>query len=177
MDREAWRAAVHEVKKSQTRLRDWTELNRTDPFELGRGREVRSLVSRDPAGAQEANNLALQIDLGVIYPLWTQQPGAIGLQELSFPHSFSCAYLSKNAAPSLSLAPTMGLPSPAAGCPRAEASHWPSHAFQSLGCPSHPWLPGKPLIVPQPSVHISPPPAPSWIRTALLKMFVCVCVW
>ena len=101
MDREAWRAAVHEVKKSQTWLRDWTELNWNDPFELGRGREVRSLVSRDPAGAQEANNLALQIELGLIYLLWTQQPGAIGLQELSFPHSFSCAYLSKNAAPSL----------------------------------------------------------------------------
>ena len=27
MDREAWRAAVHEVAKSQTRLSDWTELN------------------------------------------------------------------------------------------------------------------------------------------------------
>ena len=27
MDREAWRAAVHAVAKSQTRLRDWTELN------------------------------------------------------------------------------------------------------------------------------------------------------
>ena len=27
MDREAWRAAVHEVVKSQTRLRNWTELN------------------------------------------------------------------------------------------------------------------------------------------------------
>ena len=26
MDREAWRAAVHGVTKSQTRLRDWTEL-------------------------------------------------------------------------------------------------------------------------------------------------------
>ena len=28
MDREAWRAAVHRVAKSQTWLRDWTELNR-----------------------------------------------------------------------------------------------------------------------------------------------------
>ena len=28
MDREAWRAAIHRVAKSQTRLSDWTELNR-----------------------------------------------------------------------------------------------------------------------------------------------------
>ena len=27
MDREAWRAAIHGVAKSWTRLRDWTELN------------------------------------------------------------------------------------------------------------------------------------------------------
>ena len=27
MDREAWHAAIHEVTKSETRLRDWTELN------------------------------------------------------------------------------------------------------------------------------------------------------
>ena len=30
MDREAWRAAVHGVSKSQTRLSDWTELNWTE---------------------------------------------------------------------------------------------------------------------------------------------------
>ena len=30
MDREAWRAAIHGVTKSQTRLNDWTELNWTD---------------------------------------------------------------------------------------------------------------------------------------------------
>ena len=28
MDKEAWRAAVHRVAKSETRLSDWTELNR-----------------------------------------------------------------------------------------------------------------------------------------------------
>ena len=28
MDREAWRAVVHGVAKSQIQLRDWTELNR-----------------------------------------------------------------------------------------------------------------------------------------------------
>ena len=27
MDREAWRAAVHGVTKSQTQLSDWTEMN------------------------------------------------------------------------------------------------------------------------------------------------------
>ena len=30
MDREAWRAVVHGVSKSQTRLSDWTELNWTE---------------------------------------------------------------------------------------------------------------------------------------------------
>ena len=27
MDREAWRAAIHGITKSRTRLSDWTELN------------------------------------------------------------------------------------------------------------------------------------------------------
>ena len=30
MDREAWRAAIHGVRKSRTQLSDWTELNWTD---------------------------------------------------------------------------------------------------------------------------------------------------
>ena len=32
MDREAWRAAIHGVTKSQTWLSDWTELNWTESF-------------------------------------------------------------------------------------------------------------------------------------------------
>ena len=32
MDREAWRAAIHEVTKSRGQLRDWTELNWTGPL-------------------------------------------------------------------------------------------------------------------------------------------------
>jgi len=33
MDREAWRAAIHGVAKSLTRLSDWTELNGTEDLE------------------------------------------------------------------------------------------------------------------------------------------------
>ena len=33
MDREGWRAVVHGVTKSQTRLSDWTELNWTVTYE------------------------------------------------------------------------------------------------------------------------------------------------
>ena len=36
MDREAWRAAIHGVAKSQTRLSNWTELNWTNHFKKGR---------------------------------------------------------------------------------------------------------------------------------------------
>ena len=34
MDREAWRAAIHGVEKSRTRLSEWTELNWMAAFEL-----------------------------------------------------------------------------------------------------------------------------------------------
>ena len=34
MDREAWRAVIHGVAKSWTRLSDWTELNWTDVLEI-----------------------------------------------------------------------------------------------------------------------------------------------
>ena len=32
MDREAWRAAIHGVAKSRTRLSDWTELTEPDYY-------------------------------------------------------------------------------------------------------------------------------------------------
>ena len=43
MDREAWRAAVHEVTKSQTQLSDWTELNWTVVFQAPLSMEARIL--------------------------------------------------------------------------------------------------------------------------------------
>ena len=36
MDREAWRAAIHGVTKSQTWLSNWTELNWIDTMEIQR---------------------------------------------------------------------------------------------------------------------------------------------
>ena len=46
MDREAWRAAIHGVIKSQTRLSDWTELNWTEEinWNLGLGKELEKRV-------------------------------------------------------------------------------------------------------------------------------------
>ena len=35
MDREAWRAVIHGVSKSQTRLSNWTELNWSHIWMLG----------------------------------------------------------------------------------------------------------------------------------------------
>ena len=40
MDREAWRAAVHGVAKSQTRLSDWTEQNKRHFLALGQETQV-----------------------------------------------------------------------------------------------------------------------------------------
>ena len=49
MDREAWRAAIHRVTKSQTRLSDWTELNWTDTKEsyltLGNQKIIQNIIS------------------------------------------------------------------------------------------------------------------------------------
>ena len=47
MDREAWRAAIHGVAKSRTRLSDWTELN------WGDSERQRSLACYSPKGHKE----------------------------------------------------------------------------------------------------------------------------
>ena len=49
IDREAWRAAIHEVTKSWTRLSNWSELNWTEP-EFGKGqKETSPTTSQNPS--------------------------------------------------------------------------------------------------------------------------------
>ena len=48
MDREAWRAAGHGVAKSQTRLSDWTELNREVYSNTILSQETRKTSNRQP---------------------------------------------------------------------------------------------------------------------------------
>ena len=46
MDREAWRAVIHGVEKSQTRLSDWSELNWTESVSYVEIMEKRKLIIR-----------------------------------------------------------------------------------------------------------------------------------
>ena len=48
MDREAWRAAIHGVANSQTRLGDWTKLNWVDNFPCGSDGKVSACSVGDP---------------------------------------------------------------------------------------------------------------------------------
>ena len=52
MDREAWRAAIHRVAKSQTRLSDWTEMNYS-PIKL--------ILKSKPKNANRASQIALVV--------------------------------------------------------------------------------------------------------------------
>ena len=54
MDREAWRAAIHGVAKSQTRLSNWTELNAIAHFvDYSRGFPGGSVIKNLPANAKK----------------------------------------------------------------------------------------------------------------------------
>ena len=57
MDREAWRAAIHGVAKSRTRLSDWTELNWT-------ASQVVLVVKKPAANAEDVRNACLILGLG-----------------------------------------------------------------------------------------------------------------
>ena len=53
MDREAWRAVIHGVPKSRTRLSDWTELNCREQSKLGLGNPYQPGINSD-------NNMEVQ---------------------------------------------------------------------------------------------------------------------
>ena len=59
IDREAWRAAIHGVTKSQTRLRDWTELNWTELKNISNTKSWRGLL-RFPWTARRSNQSILK---------------------------------------------------------------------------------------------------------------------
>ena len=50
MDREAWRAAIHGVAKSRTRLSDWTELN----WKVKKKKKLATAASSPPHPHQRA---------------------------------------------------------------------------------------------------------------------------
>ena len=66
MDREAWRAAVHGITKSRTRLSNWTELNWTDEAEVDAFLEL-SCFFNNPT---DISNWSL-VSLPVLNPAWT----------------------------------------------------------------------------------------------------------
>ena len=66
MDREAWRAAIHGMAKSQTRLSDWTELNTTCKGNLRETFQVlHSILIQEVVSAPEMvmESLLLQVTL------------------------------------------------------------------------------------------------------------------
>ena len=75
MDREAWRAAIHGVAKSQTWLSDWTELNWTESTE-----------NNDFPGGSDSKVSAYNVGDPVSIPGWGRSPG----EENGNPLQYSC---------------------------------------------------------------------------------------
>ena len=76
MDREAWHAAIHGVAKSRTWLRDWTELNWTDPhfqttplFPSSYGGNLSSLEKTSPCHLHHISHVLLQ-DAPMLFALF-----------------------------------------------------------------------------------------------------------
>ena len=93
MDREAWRAAVHGVAKSQTWLSDWTELNGSDFAHNKRslgwwihcqdyiwGFPGGSVAKNPPANAGDTGSI---LDLGGSYMPWRSSPYSPQLKKSS----------------------------------------------------------------------------------------------
>ena len=75
MDREAWRAAIHGVTKSWTRLSDWTELKGAlkAPVYSWRSRGHMHVFSCAHDHAQTGNEKALNTHIWLIWRHWSRQ--------------------------------------------------------------------------------------------------------
>ena len=67
MDREAWRAAIHGVAKSRTRLSDWTELNWKVRGILGPQPGIKPVSS---AGEAQSPNLWITREFPTLNYFW-----------------------------------------------------------------------------------------------------------
>ena len=70
MDREAWRAVVHGVAKSRTRLSDWTELNWTELWSVSSVQTVRMGLGRDKTVHLRASPGTVKAGLNVSKEFW-----------------------------------------------------------------------------------------------------------
>ena len=105
MDREAWRAAIHGVTKSRTRLSDWTEWGRTGlPWWLSGKEPAFQEDSLEKSMATHSSILAWRIS-------WTEEPGglqSIGLQRIRYYWSdLACTHANTG---DESLSPGLGRP-------------------------------------------------------------------
>ena len=82
MDREAWRAVVHEVARSWTRLSDWTELDWT--VKAGIGIRIWSWTSgsREPTFFEMSENLAVTHSF---HPFWWHSSAVLSWEDVRSP--------------------------------------------------------------------------------------------
>ena len=71
MDREAWRAAINGVAKSQTWLSDWTELNWTESQAIERTR-IRAYLERESSHSERDGEALLRTEVMLC---WGQRLG------------------------------------------------------------------------------------------------------
>ena len=83
-DREAWRAAVHEVANSQTRLSDWTELNGLVVFPSFFNLSLNLAIRSSGSEPQSAPGLILLLHF------WLQSDFSIDHLVMSMCRVFSC---------------------------------------------------------------------------------------
>ena len=86
MDREAWRAVIHGVRKSWTWLSDWTELNWTERLQSICQLRLQSHLRVDWLAQVYITQFIIAVRLGVLFCCWQLDEGCLQLLETI--HSF-----------------------------------------------------------------------------------------